>query len=170
MKVVSLLIAVAAFAVAAEEPTLRVSLEAPKQRMPAPSFVLRDSAGKSVDITKYRGRVVLLDFWATWCTGCKKEIPWFAEFQRQYRRRGLVVIGVSMDDDGWKVVKPFLADHAAGYRILLGNDATGNEYGIASLPDTFLIDRRGRIAAKYTNGLVDRSNVESNIQTLLASR
>jgi peroxiredoxin len=170
MKVVSLLIAAATFGVAAEEPTIRVNLQAPEQRKPAPSFVLRDSAGKSVDLTKYRGRVVLLDFWATWCTGCKKEIPWFAEFHRQYRRRGLVVIGVSMDDDGWKVVKSFLADHAVGYRILLGNDATGNEYGIASLPDTFLIDRRGRIAAKYTNGLVDRNNVESNIQALLASR
>lgn len=167
---ITLLITMAAFAAAADEPSVRAVLKAPDQRKPAPEFALRDSNGKSVSLAKYRGKVVLLDFWATWCTGCKKEIPWFSEFHARYHAKGLVVIGVSMDDGGWKVVKPFLADHAVSYRILLGNDATSNKYGIASLPDTFLIDRQGRIAAGYTNGPVDRNDVESNIQALLANR
>jgi peroxiredoxin len=171
MKIIAtLLIMMAAFVAAADEPSVRAALKAPDQRKPAPEFVLHDRAGKSVSLAKYRGKVLLLDFWATWCTGCKKEMPWFSDFQRKYRGKGLVVIGVSMDDDGWKVVKPFLASHAVPYRILLGDEVTGHEYGIGSLPDTFLIDRQGRIAAGYTNGLVDRNDVESNLQALLAKR
>jgi thiol-disulfide isomerase/thioredoxin len=96
---------------AADQPTIRAVVKPSTDRKAAPEFALKDSSGKTRKLRKYRGKVILLDFWATWCTGCKKEIPWFSEFQRKYAKEGLAVIGVSMDEDGWKVVKPFLAEH-----------------------------------------------------------
>jgi cytochrome c biogenesis protein CcmG/thiol:disulfide interchange protein DsbE len=123
--------------------------------------------GKTVTLKKYRGKVVLLDFWATWCHGCKEEIPWFAGFQKKYGAKGFAVVGVSMDEGGWGVVKPFLKDNKVPYRMLLGNEATAKKYGIDPLPDTFLIDREGRIAAAYTTGLVDREDVEANIRSMM---
>ena len=88
---------------------------APQVGQPAPDFSLNDSAGSPVKLSAYKGRVVLLDFWATWCAGCKVEIPWYMEFQDKYRNDGLAAIGVSMDDDGWKSVKPFLDEHKLNY-------------------------------------------------------
>ena len=136
------------------------------ERKPAPDFILKDSAGKTVHLKNYRGKVVLLDFWATWCTGCKQEIPWFIDFQKTYGRDGLAVVGMSMDDS-WNIVKPFLADHPIPYRILLADKPAAKNYKIDAMPDAFLIDRQGRIAASYTQGLVARENVEANIKALL---
>jgi len=154
---------------AAEPPSIRASLSPANERKPAPEISLQDSSGKKVTLKKYRGKVVVLDFWATWCGGCKEEIPWFSDFERKYRGKGLAVVGVSLDEDGWKVVKPFLATARIPYRIVLGNDGTAKQYGIQAMPDTFLIDRQGRIAATYV-GVVDRENIEGNIRGLLASR
>jgi cytochrome c biogenesis protein CcmG/thiol:disulfide interchange protein DsbE len=139
------------------------------QRSAAPELRLEDSSGKPVSLKDYHGKVVLLDFWATWCHGCQEEIPWFSEFQRKYGRKGFRVIGVSLDEDGWKVVKPFIKSAKIPYRIALGYDETAKQYSIESMPDTFLIDRDGKIAAKYV-GLVDKNNVDSNIRTMLAVR
>jgi cytochrome c biogenesis protein CcmG/thiol:disulfide interchange protein DsbE len=169
-RTLSILLAVAYIVNAADEPGVRAALQPAIERHSAPPFVLKDSAGKTVNLSRYRGKVVLLDFWATWCTGCKHEIPWFVEFQRQYAKQGLAVVGISLDDGGWKVLKPFLADHPIPYRILLGNDSTARSYGIENMPDTFLIDRQGRLAAAYRAGIVDRSNIEANIQAVLSSR
>ena len=147
--------------------TVRAVLVPANDRKPAPKFLLKDGSGKTVKLTDYRGKVVLLDFWATWCAGCKEEIPYFSGFQKAYGSRGFAVVGVSLDEDGWKVIKPFLANANVSYRMLLGDDLTAQKYGIKSLPDTFLIDRQGRIAAAYTNGLVDRNDVEANIRAIL---
>jgi cytochrome c biogenesis protein CcmG/thiol:disulfide interchange protein DsbE len=117
----------------------------------------------------YRGKVVLLDFWATWCGGCKEEIPWFSEFQRTYGGKDFAVVGVSLDDGGWNVVKPFLARANIPYGILLGDEATAQKYGIQPMPDTFLIDRKGRVAAAYA-GVVDKANIEANIKAVLSQR
>lgn len=141
-------------------------LKPANERKTAPEIGLEDSVGKQANLRDYRGKVVVLDFWATWCHGCKEEIPWFAEFQRKYGDQDLRVIGVSLDDEGWKVVKPFIKAASVPYRIVLGNDATAKAYGIGSMPDTFLIDREGRIAATNV-GMVDRSGLEKNIQVLL---
>lgn len=137
-------------------------------RKPAPELELEDSSGRIATLGNYGGEVLLLDFWATWCTGCKHEIPWFAAFQSAYGAKGLAVVGVAMDDEGWKVVKPFLAQTKVPYRILLGNAAISQRYGIENLPDTFLIDRHGRVAAAYRASLVDRADIEANIKALLA--
>jgi cytochrome c biogenesis protein CcmG/thiol:disulfide interchange protein DsbE len=121
-----------------------------------------------VKLSKYRGKVVLLDFWATWCHGCKEEIPWFVAFQKTYGPKGFAVVGVSMDEDGWKAITPFLATANVPYPILLGDGATAKNYGVEEmLPDTFLLDRKGRIAAAY-RGLVDKDDVEANLRVMLA--
>jgi peroxiredoxin len=139
------------------------------QRKPAPEFALQDSSGKAVSLKDYRGKVVLLDFWATWCHGCKLEIPWFAEFSRKYGDKGVVVVGVSLDSDGWKVVSPFIKTAQIPYQIVLGNDDVAKVYGIENMPDTFLSDREGRIAAAY-KGIVEKHNVDGNQRAILAER
>lgn len=140
-----------------------------EQRKQAPELGLEDTAGKQANLRDYRGKVVVVDFWATWCHGCLEEMPWFGEFQRRYGDQGLSVIGVALDVEGWKVVKPFVAKAAVPYRIVLGNDASERAYGIGNMPDTFLIDQEGRIAATYV-GMVDKNGLEKNIQELLAHK
>ena len=145
------------------------------QRKPAPNFILTDAKGDTINLSAYKGKVVLLDFWATWCGGCKTEIPWYMEFDAKYKDRGLAVIGVSMDEDGWKTVRPFLAldkDPETGghtamkYPVVLGSDSLAKRYNLTSMPMTLLIDREGRIAVSHS-GLVDKDDWESKIQSLL---
>ena len=138
-----------------------------KDRKPAPEFTLKDADGKTVHLEDYKGKVVLLDFFATWCGPCKIEIPWFMELERKNKDRGFSVLGVSMDDEGWEVVKPFLADLGVNYRVVIGNDATAQIYGgVDALPTTFLIDRNGKIAAVHI-GLTSRKVFEDGIEQLL---
>ncbi len=139
-----------------------------KDRKPAPEFELKDADGKTVRLSEYKGKVVLLDFWATWCGPCKIEIPWFIDFERKYKDQGFAVIGVSMDEEGWTVVKPFVSELAINYRILQGSDATAQLYGgVEALPTTFLIDRDGRIAATHV-GLAGKDDFEDGIKLLMA--
>lgn len=98
------------------------------------------------------------------------EIPWFSEFQKAYGTQGFLVLGVSMDDGGWAVLKPFLAEAHVPYPILLGDGPTARRFGIQGLPDTFLIDRQGRVAAAYLTRLVEKDDVEVNIKALLSQR
>jgi len=136
-------------------------------RKPAANFTLTDANGVKVALADYKGKVVLLNFWATWCGPCKVEIPWFVEFNKTYKDRGLAVVGISLDDDGWKSVKPYLAAKKIDYTVLVGNDAVSKSYGdVDSLPTTFLIDRDGRIAFTHT-GLVSKDTYEKEIQSLL---
>ena len=114
-------------------------------RKTAPEFALKDANGQTAHLADYKGKVVLLDFWATWCGPCKIEIPWFMEFEQQFKDRGFAVVGVSMDEDGWTAVKPYLLKMRLNYRVLLGNDQVGALYGgVDSLPTTFLMIGRGR--------------------------
>jgi peroxiredoxin len=162
----ALILPLVAVAPAADQVAVRATLQPENERKPAPEFALKDSSGKTAMLSNYRGKVLLLDFWATWCHGCKQEIPWFSKFQGKYAAQGLTVLGVSLDEDGGKVVRPFIKDAKIPYRILLGDAARAKKYGIVNMPDTFLIDRQGRIAAAYL-GLVDQDNVETNLGTML---
>jgi peroxiredoxin len=136
----------------------------------APDFELKDENGKTVKLSDYEGQVVLLNFWATWCGPCKMEIPWFVEFEKKNRDRGFAVLGVSMDEDGWDSVKPYLEYAKVNYRVLIGNDQVAMMYGgVDSLPTTFLIDHDGKIAAVHI-GLVSKTDYETDIQTLLEQK
>jgi len=136
----------------------------------APDFTLKDATGADVKLSDYRGKVVLLNFWATWCGPCGLEIPWFIQFEQQYKSRGFEVLGISMDEDGWAAIKPFIAEHKMNYRVLLGNDSVGQLYGgVDALPTTFIIDRERRIAAPYV-GLAGRNEYSQEIEKLLADK
>ncbi|MEJ5370069.1 MAG: TlpA disulfide reductase family protein [Bryobacteraceae bacterium] len=136
-------------------------------RKAAPDFELKDMNGKTIRLSDYRGQVVLLNFWATWCGPCKIEIPWFVEFQRTFKDRGFTVIGVSVDEDGWEAVRPFLASRQVNYPVVISTVEVEQKYGgVDALPMSFLIDREGRIANTHV-GLVTKKTYEDEIRRLL---
>src|SRR5712671_6111039 len=150
--------------------TVKAAVKDHKDRKKAPEFALKDANGQTVHLADYRGKVVLLDFWATWCGPCKIEIPWFKEFERQHKDKGFAVIGVAMDDGGWDVVKPFASFMKINYRVVVGNDTLADQYGgIEAMPTTFLIDRDGYIAATHV-GLSPKDDFEDGILQLLQAR
>jgi peroxiredoxin len=149
----------------------RAAAKVRASRKPAPDFTLTDSNGAKVKLADYRGKVVLLNFWATWCGPCQVEIPWFQEFQQQYKSKGFEVLGVSMDDDGWSAVKPYIAAHKLNYRILLGDDSVAQLYGgLEALPTTFMIDREGKFAFAPHVGLIGKNDYAAEIDTLLKEK
>jgi peroxiredoxin len=147
--------------------TVNAAVKDHKDRKPAPEFALKDANGQTVHLSDYRGKVVLLDFWATWCGPCKIEIPWFQEFERQNKDKGFAVIGVAMDEEGWDVVKPFAKYVGINYRLVIGDETITQLYGgVEAMPTTFLIDREGRIASVHV-GLSGKRAFEDEIQELL---
>jgi thiol-disulfide isomerase/thioredoxin len=152
------------FALPAVAPADLVPMES---RKPLANVALSDSRGRPVNLAAYKGRVVLLDFWATWCEGCQEEIPWFKEFQKKYSKAGLTVVGASLDDDGWKSVKPYLRSHRINYRIAVSTLDSAKQFGVdKGMPVTLLVDRAGKIADLHP-GVVDKSAFEAEIQALL---
>jgi cytochrome c biogenesis protein CcmG/thiol:disulfide interchange protein DsbE len=144
-------------------------LIAPEKRIAASDFKLTDAAGKEVSLSDYKDKVVLLNFWATWCGPCEVEIPWFKEFEQTYKDKGFAVLGVSEDEGGWPTVRAYIEARKMNYRVLLDTDSEKmpSPYKeIAGLPTTYLIDRQGRVAITHT-GLVSKSTYESGIQQLL---
>ena len=161
-----------------EPPRVRAVVAPVANREAAPAFQLADASNKLRPLSAYRGKIVLLDFWATECGGCKVEIPWFMDLARQYKSSGLEVVGVSEDipyeglkdaADAWSRVRPFMEKQKINYTIVMGDDAVTKAYRITALPVTYLIDRQGRIAAEYI-GLVDKDDIERNIKVLLKER
>jgi peroxiredoxin len=147
--------------------TVKAAVKDEKERKPAPDFTLKDADGKPVKLSDYRGKVVLLNFWATWCGPCKIEIPWFMDFEQQYKDKNFAVLGVSLDDDGWESVKPYIAEKKINYRVVIGTEQVAQLYGeVDSLPTTFTIDREGRVAAVHI-GLVSKSDYTHDVLDLL---
>jgi thiol-disulfide isomerase/thioredoxin len=134
----------------------------------APDFVLDDLQGKKVKLSDFRGKAVLLNFWATWCGPCKVEMPWFVELQKQYGPQGLEIVGVALDDSGKDAISKFAKDMGVNYTILQGQDAVGDAYGAMGLPTSFFIDRNGKIV-ESASGLLERSEIEGDIRKALAS-
>lgn len=132
----------------------------------APDFTRTDIAGVSHTLSALRGRVVLLNFWATWCAPCLQEMPRFAQWQQLYGPRGLQILGVSMDDTV-EPVRRLAQKQTPGYPLIMGDAALAKQYGgVYGLPTTFLIDARGRIVARY-RGAVDLAELETRIRGLL---
>lgn len=133
----------------------------------APDFTLSGADGATIRLADYRGRVVLLNFWATWCPPCRVEIPWFAEFERTFGPRGFAVLGVSLDEDGWKAVLPFRDAHRIPYALGISDEALARKFGsVDSLPTTLLIGPDGKVRARYT-GIIGRADYEKAIRKLL---
>jgi peroxiredoxin len=152
----------------ARDQTVHAAVKPIEKRQKAPEFALKDSDGKIVKLSDYKGKIVLLNFWATWCGPCKIEIPWFKEFETTYKNKDFAVLGVAMDDEGWEIVKPYIEQQKINYRMLLGTEPVGALYGgVDSLPTSFMIDREGRIAAVHV-GLVSKSVYVEDIKQLLA--
>ncbi len=140
-----------------------------RQHRPAPDFTLPLIDGGQLQLSSYRGKVVLLDFWATWCVPCREETPHFVELQQKYGAQGLQIIGVSMDDSP-EPVHTFYQQYHVNYPVVMGTADVGSAYGgVLGLPIAFLIDREGRIYAKHM-GATDVATFEKDITTLLPAR
>jgi cytochrome c biogenesis protein CcmG/thiol:disulfide interchange protein DsbE len=140
---------------------------------PAPNVTFKSLDGSEISLESLRGKVVLVNFWATWCEPCKIETPWMIEFQKKYGDKGFTILGVAMDDEGASVVGPFVAKEKFDvdgqslpipYPVVLGNDDLGTKFGgIMGLPTSFIITRDGKIATRVV-GVVSRSHLEKAIQ------
>lgn len=135
---------------------------------PAPSFVRKDLKSRHIDLSAYKGKVVLLNFWATWCAPCQIEMPRFAAWQKEYGAQGFQVIAVSMDDEQ-SLVLDFLKKHPMPFPVLMGDEELGSLYGgVLGLPVTFMIDRNGTITATF-KGETRPDLIQAEIRKLLAA-
>jgi cytochrome c biogenesis protein CcmG/thiol:disulfide interchange protein DsbE len=138
-----------------------------QSRSKAPNFTLKAADGKTIELAKLKGKVVIVNFWATWCGPCRQEIPGFMDVYKQYKDKGLEIVGVSLDRNGWDVVKPYLKKAKITYPIVIGGGGLAEAYGgIDAIPATFIVDRDGNIAKKHV-GYLSKSDCEEFIKTLL---
>ena len=150
----------------AASPTLKKEAE----RKKAPEFELKDGEGNTVRLSDYDGKVVLIDFWATWCGPCKAEMPWLIELSKKYQDEGLVVLGIAMDSDGWTSVKPFVEKIGVTYPILKGTKRVAYLYGdVDALPVAFFVDRQQKVAAIHL-GALGRKQLEQTVRSLLDAK
>jgi peroxiredoxin len=158
---------------------VHAALIPPANRKPAPAFQLLTEDGGKMQISDYRGKVVLLNFWATDCGGCVLEIPSFIDLESAYKGKGFTAVGVSMDisyenlkdaNEAWGRVRPFIAKHGVNYPIAMGDDAISRAYSLNAFPATYLIDKSGRIAVAYVGVVINKDNVATNVRSLLAER
>jgi peroxiredoxin len=135
----------------------------------APDFSLFTLDGQKVKLSDYRGKAVLLNFWATWCPPCKVEMPWFVDLQKQYGKDGLVILGVAMDDSEPATIAKFAQELGVNYTVLIGTDKVSDDYGdVQYLPTTFFIGRNGAVVDKLT-GLLDRKDIEDDVKKTLST-
>jgi len=145
------------------------SISPSASHLPAPDFNLSQLDGPTLRLSSYRDKIVLLDFWATWCAPCREETPNLVNLQKEYGDRGLQIIGVSMDDSA-EPVHAFYRQFHMNYPVVMGNAKTGELYGgVLGLPIAFLIDRNGRIYKKHV-GATDPAVFEKEINLLLGTR
>lgn len=132
-----------------------------------PNFRLNDVNGNPVSLADYRGKVVLVDFWATWCGPCRQEIPHLKDLYAENRDRGFVILAIAMDENGVRVVPPFVKAQQISYKVLLGTPEVEELFGgIVGYPTTFLIDRSGQVVDK-TLGYRPKQYFEERLKTLL---
>ncbi len=132
----------------------------------AADFKLQDLSGKVVRLSDFHGKPVLLDFWATWCPPCRESIPGIEKLYKNYGPKGLVVLGISLDDGGWDSVKSFVAQHGITYPVLKGTESVESEYHVRSIPMMVVIDKNGKVVKRYL-GLGGDDDLEKDIKAVL---
>jgi peroxiredoxin len=155
---------------------VHASLIAPADRKPAPAIQLTSDTGQAKQLSDYKGKVVLLNFWASDCGGCVIELPSIIDLQAANKNKSFAVVGISMDipyeelkneQQAWDKVKPFMVKSKINYPVLMGNESTFKTFGLNQLPDTLLLDKNGNIAAVYV-GIISKDNAQANINKLLS--
>jgi peroxiredoxin len=144
---------------------------APRAGQPAPNFKVITTSGQPVSLENYRGYVLIVDFFATWCRPCRESIPHLIEMNRKYGKQGLQVLGLSADEDGERLVKAFADEHRITYPIALAGESTLVDFGVRSVPVMFIIDKKGKVAEVFRGftSEVGRST-EQLIKKLLAEK
>lgn len=133
----------------------------------APEFTLPAVDGSMVSMSDYAGKVVLVDFWATWCPPCQEMIPVLSRLHREYSEEGVVILGVAFDDEGLSVLGKFVVEHQIPYKVLMGNRRVSNSFGgVSSIPTIFIVDREGRLVRKLT-GFHTYGQLEEQIKRYL---
>lgn len=158
------------------KPKGTVKADGPVVAAVAPDFTLQDLDGKDVSLSQYKGKAVLINFWATWCDPCRIEIPWLIEMQQKYGDKGFTVLGVAMDEEGKSEVAPFVAKERfdvngqklpMSYPVLLGNDAMADKFGgLLGYPTSILISRDGKLIKRIT-GLISYEEISKAIESQL---
>ena len=150
-------------------PSLPPMPEAPKAGSAAPDFTLPDLKGKKVQLSSFKGKAVVIDFWATWCEPCKIEMPWLVDLQKKYGPQGLQVLGVAMDDADEQTIQEFARKMGVNYPVLKGTEAVADSYGgLDGLPAAFFLDRSGKIV-DVAVGLASQSVLEDSVKRSLES-
>jgi thiol-disulfide isomerase/thioredoxin len=147
-----------------------------KADLPEPELTLKDLAGNDVALSEYKGKVVLVNFWATWCEPCRIEIPWLIEMQQKYGPKGFVILGIALDEEGKSVVAPFVSKERfdvndqklpMGYKILIGNDDAADKFGgLFGYPTSILISRDGKQIKRVT-GIISEDEMSKAIESQL---
>jgi thiol-disulfide isomerase/thioredoxin len=133
----------------------------------APNFSLKNSSGQAVELAKLHGKVVVVNFWATWCGPCRAEIPGMLDVYQKYRGKGLEIVGISVDRDGWSVINPFVKKLNITYPVVLGNGAVTDAYGgIDAIPTTFFVDRNGQVLLRHV-GYMSKDEFEKAVKSSL---
>jgi thiol-disulfide isomerase/thioredoxin len=148
----------------------------PKADLAEPELTLKDLDGKDVSLSDYKGKVVLVNFWATWCEPCRVEIPWLIEMQKRYGDKGFVILGIALDEEGKSVVAPFVAKERfdvngqklpMSYPILIGNDDAADKFGgLFGYPTSVLISRDGKQIKRVT-GMISEDEMNKAIESQL---
>ncbi len=143
---------------------------------PAPDVTLRDLDGKDLSLAQFKGKVVLVNFWATWCEPCQVEIPWLIEMQQKYAARGFTVLGIAMDEEGTSVVTPWVqkerfdvngSKSQMNYPIVIGDDAAADKFGgLLGYPTSVLINRDGKVVKRIT-GIISYDEISKSIESQL---